>query len=353
MKTLTAPLHDWLADPTACYASWLKTKRFTRQTRNVYFTMFAKFIAYLNVRNIRLDRCGPGHILGFFNEHQIQKNHRYRYIRVIECVFDYLNRAFPDAGMLNPASLAAKNRAGEGINDPMNFLTAAEIEQISAFLAKPAPSAQKKRKKNKKDEWKVDRDRAITAIMLFGAVKVSECLALTVNCVVENLTLLQINMSVETEEKTGLQGGVQGLENEEVAEQDLLAQVEPPVSLRKKRDAHIAQLLEGGRQCLGEWLAIRATLDIQGNVLFPANTEGQALHAASLYRGVMQVLEFAGIDTAQRGRISPQTLRNTYAVLMMQQGIPHAEIKASMGIYGDTSMLRIQHAYQQWLNAQS
>jgi integrase len=112
---------------------------------------------------------------------------------------------------------------------------------------------------------------------------------------------------------------------------------------------HESILLPEGRKSFSTWLEYRRTAGIAGTVLFPSDDLGEPMHQASIYRRVRRVieeaLESAGL-TLPESRLSPQTLRNTYAGLLIDMGCTDREIMECMGIKALRSMGRIRTYYE-------
>jgi hypothetical protein len=82
---------------------------------------------------------------------------------------------------------------------------------------------------------------------------------------------------------------------------------------------------------LRRWLETRAAAETLGDLVFPAMTNGRAMHAASVYRRVEILLEEAGVLAGRSERASPQTLRNTCGAMHFDAGTPPAAVAQLLG----------------------
>ena len=80
---------------------------------------------------------------------------------------------------------------------------------------------------------------------------------------------------------------------------------------------------------LTAWLKEREAMEIPGDLVFPANLEGEPLHKATVYRQTRATFERAGIAVARAGG---RTLRNSFAVQQLDQGMPRSELTTALGL---------------------
>jgi site-specific recombinase XerD len=92
---------------------------------------------------------------------------------------------------------------------------------------------------------------------------------------------------------------------------------------------HTAKLPRDGVAELTAWLKERAELEIPGTLVFPANLEGEPLHKATVYRQTRATFQRAGIAVSRAGG---RTLRNSFAVRQLEQGVPGGELTTALGL---------------------
>lgn len=317
MTTNTLSPIPSLDDPTGLLGAWLSELHLSEASKIIYSSMMIKFLSALESADTSLKECAPSDIEAFLEWNKLEKEHRYRYVRLIERFYIYLSAR----GLLkreNPGSLAAKEGIGKGNNDKTQYLTEEEWRAVSDFVGRPPHRKEKeKEEKNKKPsrhwsqfvEWRLARDKALASVMLFGAVKVSEVALLSVNCTTDGRTIR--------------------------------------IRSDGKIPYHEATLLDEGLAGLNAWRSARQDAGIQGDLLFPSSDLGEPMHAASIYRRVHLIAETAILEAglvAPLSRLSPQTLRNTYARILFQKGFDDKSIMASMGILEKRSLLRLKQA---------
>jgi integrase len=100
------------------------------------------------------------------------------------------------------------------------------------------------------------------------------------------------------------------------------------------------------RRCAAGWRA--AAAETLGDLVFPAMTNGRAMHAASVYRRIEILLEEAGVLAGRSERASPQTLRNTCGAMHFDAGTPPAAVAQLLGMRDMESGWRLRAAYEAW-----
>lgn len=300
-------LEDWLKQPERAFDNWLAAQGFRASTATVYGAMWRKWLRWTGERRLALPRWQAHHIGEFLDDGGLEKRHRYRYARLIERVFHHLQHI--QAASHNPASRAVKERLAEGDNDPTAFLAPAEIEHLISALQ--VPDARMAAHPGRPTDWKASRDAALIAVFLGAGLKVGEARALTLEALAPDCSRIAVPQ------------GPQG----------------------KLRNAAVLPFAAG---VLRDWIARRAAAGTHGTWLFPANVTGRAMHAASIYRRVEHWLEEAGILSTRRERASPQTLRNSHAALLIEQGVPAQEIASQLGMRDATSGWRLVQAHRDW-----
>lgn len=325
MNNTISPIGLSRVDPNVEFAEWLAAQSLSESSQKIYSSMFAKFARWLSANGLSLEDCGEKDIEHFLNESQLVKEHRYRYIRLLERLYVYL-LVVKKMKIENPGSNAARAGIGLGNNDQMHFLTTGQCDAIAKYISAPQGEGVEgkieKIEKQKRSrhwtsfaEWRSARDKALAATILFGGAKVVEASLLSVNCI-----------TIESHLKIPQNAGV---------------------------PYHESLILPEGWSSVLRWLKCRDKEGFPTKVLFPSNDLGEPMHPASIYRRVREVtecaFELAGLDIVE-SRLSPQTLRNTYAGMLFQRGLSDRSIMASLGIKSLQSIARIRAAYEVSLN---
>lgn len=311
---------EWLTSPVLAFSSWLSSfdddekKRLRPGTKTVYISMWSKFTGYLAGQGISLWECRSHHIARFLDDHGLEKHHRQRYVRLIERAFAHLIEI--QVVSHNPGSKAGYESVGKGSNDPTRFLTHAERERLFARLQKAlAHAACLSIKEFTPQFWIAFRDVVVVASMVGAGLKVSEVVSLTVNCTSQEGKLIVPDESGQR---------------------------------------HLARLLPIAQDALSIWWPWRERMADGIELVFPSDIKRRrsdrqvntaAMHPATVYRRVAALLEDAGITG---DRACCQTLRNTYAAILIEQGASDAELRECLGQYADRSAQRIREAYLQW-----
>ena len=287
----------WEREPLNSFKDWLSTKGISQSSAKIYLFMWGKLIRWKDAHDLRFAGIRAGHIDQFLNDAGLQKHHRYRYVRLIERVYQHLALANPGLG--NPGSLAARQRVGEGSNDPMAFLREDQREVLIRWIVRDVSGEAYARKD---ESWKEKRDLAITAAMLGGGVKVGEARALSVSCISEDGAWLTIKGVGEPDHKTCL--------------------------------------LPFARSVMQRWIETRIAMRLPGDWLFAAGADGRQMDAVTIWRRVQRVIERAGIT--MESREGPQTLRNTFAGMLVELEIPEGVAAGYLGLRDAGSFDRLR-----------
>lgn len=295
---------DWESDPQASFQHWMAEKHFSESTARVYGYMWAKFSKWRDGRKLGLADVRSMHLQAFLDESNLEKHHRYRYVRLIERVYAALARLRP--GLDNPGSQAAKENVGRGVNDIGAFLDEGQRDRLIEALTR---EEEKEKKKGKANEWRALRDRAITAVILGGGVKGGEVRGMSVSCVTSDGEWLDI---------------------------------------RHGKRLHRTRLRPFATDLLARWVAYRATAATEGTLLFPstpqAKSKSQMMDKATLYRIVKRQLDGAGVELPARE--APQTLRNTFAALLFDAGESDGLVTEYLGLQETASAGRLRAHYK-------
>lgn len=319
---------SWAATPLAAFESWISRQPAENSTREVRTWMWGKFLRYLDQIETPLNKVAARDVTRFIAEEKLEKEHGWRYIKLIERVYSHLIAiGFTTS---NPGLIAGREGINNRANDPTRFLDREERERLEKHIRLVLLRAggefaavrreREKRKKEYAQLWAEMRDAAIVAALYGAGVKVSEVERLSVSC----------TSGVDSN------GGTLVL---------------PRSGFDLER--RIPCLAIGG-YALSAWLPVRLTEADLGKPLFPALTSRRRadqlqqtakMHHASVYRRVKAFLSEAGIVGA---RASGQTLRNSYAAALIESGLPNDEIAQALGFTGDFSMLHLRKEHSDY-----
>jgi site-specific recombinase XerD len=319
-------IQSWDRAPNLAFAAFVATPDFvmtaSRQrdevarpvspaSAAVYTFMFGKFAAWMVAEKLRMstvDSPGLGRFIGLASDEDGQPDLNskiaYRYLRLLERCFDYLGRA------PNPArqAILATDRAHLAQDAPMTALNAEELRRFLDAL----PAAPDDGKNEGKAGWKRRRDRAMQVVMVLAGLRVAEAIGL----------LLE-----EVGRQTGIDGGI---------ELNITPAQKHPTS-----HEHTTVLAREGVPELLAWLDERAELAVPGELVFPANLEGEALHKATVYRQVRATFERAGLAVSRAGG---RTLRNSFAARRLREGTPQSELTGVLGLALERSAAAYKYA---------
>lgn len=297
---------DWLNHPDTAFDAWLAAQEFRRSSADVYRAQWGAFLGWLAKRQKNLATVDTETIALFVGELPIKKTQRVRYLRLIERVLDHVRKN--EFGSTNPARFIAQD--GEATwrtardNEPTSFLAPAERAALLAYLFSPLPAAGAAL-------WKERRDRALIAAFLGGGLKTGEARALTISCVKLGSTMLTI----------------------------------PAAQPEFTRETHLASFAIA---LFDAWLAERQRCGIPGELVFPASQSGRPMHKATMLRAVDAIVDAADIAQSRTTRASPQTLRNTFAAELFENGVEPEKVGQWLGFAQPISSNRLHRAWKNW-----
>lgn len=305
---------SWFEDPKTAFQSWLNSwaPPLQKNTKNIYTTMFSAFIGYIETKEIKFNHVNMGVIKAYLDGRELTKHHRYRYVRLLERTYQHVNGL--GENIPNPGRLAAKNGVGKGSNDKTRFLDPTERERLIAAVREIAQT----RDESGKDEQSNTslRDAAQIGVMLGGGMKVSQIVALSVNCVVLDQARIDVR--------------------------------------RSPQKTHAVLLEPWAREVLDAWLQVRAKLGLGHAVVFPPLTKrprkpgkAPAQHQANVFTRTQKILKGLGIEG---DRACPQTLRNSYAATLFDRKESIDHVYVVMGHETRYATERLQAAYLSFCN---
>lgn len=293
--------------------------------------MFGRFCQWLLVQGKKLDQVEAEDIKRFLdstnpNLPESRKDRtnsgrqRQQYVRQLEKVFAHLC-SLGLGGNVNPGRMAGYEHVGAGSDKPTRFLTGMEAEAVIRLIQTRLDELARDGKGI--DAWMEFRDLALVGVMIGGGLKVSHIGMLTLSC---------INMA------------------------------EAWIDLSKPGLAHRARLLPFAVAALKAWLdvqhALHAGTSSPTQKIFEADRKSGfgrtsktvTLSASSIHRRTNALLKLAGI-TGERA--SAQTLRNTYAGLLIEGGATDEHLLDYLGLQASVTAQRLRAAYRTALADQS
>lgn len=314
-------LPTWLNTPTLAYSSWIGRQALKESTKTVYIAMFGRFCQWLEEQGRTLDQLEAADIGRFLesanpnlpeSRRRAQTGRqRQQYVRQLEKVFAHLG-ALGRAGP-NPGRVAGYERVGAGSDKPTRFLTREESQAVISLVQTRLEEL--KRDERDTEEWMEYRDLALVSVLVGAGLKVGHVERLTLNCIDFG---------------------------------------EGRIDLSLTRHAHRARILDFALGPLQAWLAVQARL--HGGRLEPVQKvfeadrssgksrlcKAVALSSSSIHRRTQRLLSLAGI-TGERA--SAQTLRNTYAGLLIEDGASDEHLVDCLGLKAVITAQRMRAAY--------
>ena len=259
------------------------------RTQQVYLSMFAKFLDWLEQsRGKGLGQCTAQDVIEFVSQAS-QRNHRRRYLRLIGDVYGHL--ASLGWRGENPAWGARADEKTKGRNDTRFFLGEAERQVVMRHIETGGDETRRE-----ENEENGRRNRAVVATVAGAGMRVSELFIITVNCVDTAGGWIAVG------------------------------------------EGHLAPILPFARQVLADWCSTR-----QGTgPLFDPIAHSTA------YRIVNAFFQEAGLGDEDDARLCPQTLRNTYAAILMEQGYTNPQLKMALGLAKVASAANLRMEYGQF-----
>ncbi len=314
-------LERWLDSPVLAYSSWISRHRLKESTKKVYIAMFSRFCQWLEGQGRRLDHLEVSDIARFLDapnpnvpasrQHAQKGRQRQQYVRQLERVFSHLGAL--GRGGKNPGSEAGKTEVGAGSDKPTRFLSAEESRAVMVRMQDRL--VELRRDEKGPDAWMEYRDLALMGVMIGGGLKVRHAMALTLNC-----------MDMREER----------------------------IDLSEKGYTHRARILAFARAPIEAWLKVQASLH-EGRLTptqkvfeagrksgFGRNSKVVTLSASSIHRRVQRFLTAAGV-TGERA--SAQTLRNTYAGLLIEGGATNDHLVDYLGLKASETAIRLRTAF--------
>lgn len=327
----------WAEEPRKTFDHWISqqagrgtSERIRISSAEVYRAQWGRFVDWIEQKSIKLTEVDASHVSDFLDsltpdtatdEKRVNNRpQRDRYRRLIQRVLADLIKDTAEPGFLNPAAQALR---AEGVkwkeadgNLPTSFLRPQERETLVEYLITDLTAA------TAHGRWREARDRAMVGLCMGGGLKVSEIIALTVNCIT-------------------LRDG-------------------PWVQIRyaDSQFSHRAQPFGYAVLALTTWLQIRAQSGTEGDLVFPSDIKPitkngkliTAINPSTINRITDGLIRDSGVKAIRDAehRASPQTLRNTYAAQLFERGESPALVAEWMGFAQLVSAERLHASWEMW-----
>lgn len=264
----------WRREPVAAFDDFLSQRRINGRVLRkssfvIYRGMFLRLLDWLRLRGLALEDLHAQTLEEFLAGRPLQAETRHRYLLVFTELYQHLMVLREEER--NPArELLTAQPAPERARP--EALTPEEVQRLLEHLAKEAA----------REGWKHQRLQAMTLFLLGAGLRTNELLSLKLRC-------------LERADSCWI----------------------PP---HKPRPDRVVPLQGQLREAAAQWLALRQSLNIPGDLVFPGNTAGAPLAASTLFRQIQSLLSAAGVERRYEG---PMLLRNTRAAAWLAQHPTH------------------------------
>ena len=289
----------WLTNPTLAYSDWqareaagADRRPFSARSILQHQAMFEHFRRHLLSRGASIPSFGADDIDAFWQSSHARSYSqatRVRYVKLLDRLCRHL--VFSGVRHDNPAAVLLAAERWPDQEPPPQYLDAAQDARLQAFLQAPA------------EDLASLRSRAIVAIFLATGITASEARATRVV--------------------------------------DLHLDASPPylfVPAHGPRDARTVHLPEFAVPLLRAWMARRATLPIEGDLLFTLSPQGRPITDMSFGRIVAAALEAIRFTGAEP---SPRTLRNTFCRRQLLADLSRETVSRTLGLASQRTCNRI------------
>jgi site-specific recombinase XerD len=270
-------------------------------SKQVYLAMASKFNRWLQAKGRSFSELDKTDCRAFLDSTGRDMNSAIatRYLRLLERCYAHL------AIVPNPAAGADFELFKSGRKKFDSATVVLSDDEFDRFLEALPQSALRQAGLAPQAGWKRRRDRAMQLVMLCAGARVAEVIGLLVTEVPRRRELdgsLRIKIGPEGKHDTS------------------------HLHWTYLRPAAVDELLG--------WIDERISLAIPGPLAFPANELGDPLSKATVYRQASRTFERAGIAAKRSGG---RTLRNTYAVQDLRNGVPIRDVADRLGLADEWS----------------
>ena len=323
-RNLFDTLDHWVSNPTETFNLWISEQQYKSSTAVVYQAMFARFCQWLKDEGKSLDRCETGDIPLFLDhpnanlpstrQRAQSSRQRQQYIQILERVFVHLSEL--GLAINNPAKQASLQGAGRGRDKPTRFLNHEDRDRVIQYLESRLSEIQTL--EAGQGDWVEFRDIALIAILMGAGLKVGNLKYLTLNCIDFTETYIELSQAHYTHRARILPFAIR------------------PIKVWISRQSQLfgPNLPDG----FPVFIADRS----KG---FGRHAKTQQMHPSSVHRRIQRILAHCEI-TGERA--SAQTLRNTYAAILIDAGASDHELVDFLGLQASITAqrLRINYASQ-------
>jgi len=327
-RNLFDTIDHWVNNPIGSFNLWIGEQQYKSSTAIVYQAMFSRFCQWLEGEGKTIDQCESGDIALFLDhpnanlpttrQRAQSSRQRQQYIRLLERVFVHLSEL--GLPLNNRAKQASLQGAVYGRAKPTRFLKHEERDRAVRYLESRLSEIQTL--EAGQDGWVEFRDIALIAIMLGAGLKVGNLKHLTLNCI------------------------------------DL---AEAFIELSQAHYTHRARILPFALRPIKAWLSRQRQLfDTNPPEDFPVfiadhskgfgrQAKTQQMHPSSVHRRIQKILAHCEI-TGERA--SAQTLRNTYAAILIDAGASDNELVDFLGLQVAITARRLRNNYDSFKSCQ-
>ena len=291
-------LMEWDADPIKAFASFVVSPDFGRggpyttareiqplsaSSAKSYCFRFNRFAKWFVEKNRKFSELSERDVDDFLSEvkcsDKVRAVKKREYMLLLSRSYEYLR--------VNPGFTGPRSSLWMQQNDEDETgAKALDADQVLRFLnALPSiDRPERQRKDEPRKWWKLRREHAMHATMLFAGLRISEAIS---------LRLGQIDDPFE-----GRQEGP-------------LVIVFSSDAKEMRGTGHEVLLRSYGALALRNWLDERAEMQIPGDVVFPSKLDGSQLDRSTVYRRLQATFDRAHIEVENGGGSS---LRKTFAL---------------------------------------
>jgi len=319
--TLFEEPDTWLSSPLLAYSSLLSSLSLRATSKQVYITMFGRFIQFLTELGKDLRTCEQSDVIAFLEtpnpnlpdgrKFSTARN-RKAYLLLLERVY----RKLAILGIRKDSPIDRIDRYYFGNNRPTRFLSPAEQ---SALLSLVKSRLEKLRQEkidlseiNKNDNefevyWTSVRNLALICVLLGGGLKVGEVRVCAINCMAPDGSYIELSWR-----------GV----------------------------AHRPRILPFAIPYLDFWRSLAVQIAPGNDKLFLARKSGfgkLSRNTTPSHETIHRIVrEFMIAANIPKERACAQTLRNTYAATLIANGLSNPELAICLGIKNDSSLNRLR-----------
>ncbi len=316
-------ISDWDNDPVKAFAAFIDSPSFSVTSRRfggrpevvflasgtakVYVFMFNKFARWLAGQGKLFSQVTHVDLQAFLGlstftegELDIKSSIAHRYLRLLERCYGHLEV------QPNPVRHTVFGRIDSGIVVKDKETVSLSEQELANFLAALPEHTLTSTRGKEINRWKRRRDRAMQLMMLGAGLKVSEAIGFQVD----------------------------ELSPDPQPDGTYIVTVTPEAKNRTSVE-HLTYLHQLAAPEVLQWREERLGLNIPGQLMFPANVDGDPLSRVTVYRQVKATLDRAKIVVDRKGG---RILRNTFAVKELDGGASEEELAERLGLAQEGSV---------------